>query len=174
MKKDLLSFTCIDRFLDKDSLENLQGKILNASYKPASDAKGAHYGYEHHFNINHFKNDPLLKKIKDTFFIPDNLKPFEIRAHLRHNTAEPLPHRDSHGDRECFSFLLYIKGDHLLYNGTGFYGFDKKLFAYIGFAENRAIFFNAGRIYHTDLQALGESSPRYSLNVFYGPPLDKK
>ena len=127
----------------------------------------AHYGYEHHFSVDHFKDDPLLKKIKDTFFQHDDLRPTEIRAHLRHNKAKPLPHRDSEEVSDFFSFLIYVKGDSLLYNGTGFYGQDKKLFAYIGFEENRALFFNAGRMWHTDLQALGESTPRYSLNIFY-------
>jgi len=175
MKKDSRSFTCVDNFLDKDSLEALQKKMLNASYAPAKAADKVHYGYEHHFSVNHFKDDPLLKKIKNIFFPNDDLKPVEIRAHLRHNTMKPHPHLDSehpHLDSEeegkdFFSFLLYIKGDSLLYNGTGFYNLDKKLSTYIGFEENRAIFFNAGIILHTDLQALGESSPRYSLNIFY-------
>ena len=169
MKKNALSFTCVDNFLDKDSLESLQKKMLSVSYAPAKASDKVHYGYEHHFAVDHFKNDPLLKKVKDTFHSSENLKPVEIRAHLRHNTAQPHVHRDGEG---IFSFLLYVKGDPLLYNGTGFYGLDKKLSSYIGFAENRAIFFNAGRIWHTDLQALGESSPRYSLNIFYHAPLD--
>ena len=168
MKKDSRSFTCVDNFLDKDSLEALQKKMLSVSYKPASSSAKVHYGHEHQFSVDYFKDDPLLKKIKNTFFPNDNLKPIEIRAHLRHNTAKPHPHLDNEEEgKDFFSFLLYIKGDPLLYNGTGFYGLDRKLFAYIGFSENRSIFFNAGRIFHTDLQALGESSPRYSLNIFY-------
>ena len=166
MKKNSLFFKCVDNFLDKDSLESLQKQMLNLSYKPAIN-KMAHYGYEHHFSVDHFKDDPLLKKIKDTFFQHDDLRPTEIRAHLRHNKAKPLPHRDSEEVSDFFSFLIYVKGDSLLYNGTGFYGQDKKLFAYIGFEENRALFFNAGRMWHPDLQALGESTPRYSLNIFY-------
>ena len=172
MKKNALSFTCVDNFLDKDSLESLQKKMLSVSYAPAKASDKVHYGYEHHFAVDHFKNDPLLKKVKDTFHSSEDLKPVEIRAHLRHNTAQPHVHRDGVDDKECFSFLLYVKGDSLMYNGTGFCGLDKKLSSYIGFAENRAIFFNAGRIWHTDLQALGESSPRYSLNIFYHAPLD--
>ena len=168
MNKGSRSLTCVDNFLDKDSLEALQKKMLSVSYKAVSSPAKVHYGHEHQFCVNHFKDDPLLKKIKNTFFPNDNLKPVEIRAHLRHNTAKPHPHLDNEEEgKDFFSFLLYIKGDPLLYNGTGFYGLDRKLFAYIGFSENRSIFFNAGRIFHTDLQALGESSPRYSLNIFY-------
>ncbi len=171
MKKNSLFFKCVDNFLDKDSLESLQKQMLNLSYKPAIN-KEAHYGYEHHFSLDHFKDDPLLKKIKDTFFQHDDLIPNEIRAHLRHNKAKPLPHLDNAKCKcsccnDCFAFLIYVKGDSLLYNGTGFYGQDKKLCAYIGFEENRALFFNAGRMWHTDLQALGESTPRYSLNIFF-------
>tara|TARA_R100001143_G_C3298205_1_gene104377 strand:- start:118 stop:675 length:558 start_codon:yes stop_codon:yes gene_type:complete len=173
MKKNSLFFTCIDNFLDKDSLLNLQKQMLSVSYKPGINPEKDHYGYEHHFSLDYFKDDPLLKKIKDTFFPHDDLKPVEIRAHLRHNTKKPLPHTDQNPFKEeietqdFFSFLMYVKGDPLMYNGTGFYGRDSKLFGYIGFEENRTIFFNAGRIMHTDLQALGESSPRYTLNVFY-------
>ena len=32
------------------------------------------------------------------------------------------------------------------------------------------LFFNGKKIFHTDLQALGESSPRYTLNIFYTKP----
>ena len=172
MKKDSLFFSCVDNLLDKDYFETLQQKILNISYKPAINHDKAHYGYKHYFSLDHFKDDPLLKTIKDTFFPHNDLKPVEIRAHLRHNTAEPLPHLDGNGDTECWTFILYVKGDTLMYNGTGLYGSDKKLCVYVGFEENRAIFFNAGRIMHTDLQALGKSTPRYSLNIFYHIPFD--
>lgn len=157
----------VDDFLDKDSLESLQKLMLNISYSPATNPTKAHYGHEHQFSLDHFKNDPLLKKIKEEFLPYENLKPVEIRAHMRHNTEKLMPHRDAIGDKECFSFLLYVKGNSLLYNGTGLYGHNNQLNTYIGFVENRAIFFNAGKIFHTDLQSLGESSPRYSLNVFY-------
>jgi len=190
MKKNSLFFTCVDNFLDKDSLEGLQQNILNLSYRPGTNGQYSepitgfrgdkegnedtkfHHGYEHHFSVDHFKDDPILKKIKDAFFFHHDFKPIEIRAHLRHNTMQPWPHLDGDADKACWLFLLYIKGDSLLYNGTGFYGADKKLCTYVGFEENRALFFNAGKIFHTDLQALGESSPRYTLNICYEAPFD--
>jgi len=173
MKKDSLSFMSIDNFLDKDSLEGLQQNILNLSYQPGTDmGKTYHHGSEHHFPVDHFKDDPILKKIKDAFFLHNDFKPVEIRAHLRHNSAHPWPHVDGDRKKACWLFLLYVKGASLLYNGTGFYGADKKLCTYVGFEENRALFFNAGKIFHTDLQALGESSPRYTLNIAYEAPFD--
>ena len=54
-----------------------------------------------------------------------------------------------------------------MYNGTGFYNSNNQLDRYVGFKENRAMFFNGKEIYHSDLQALGESTPRYTLNIFY-------
>ena len=36
----------------------------------------------------------------------------------------------------------------------------------ISFKHNRAMFFNS-HIHHTDLQALGESSPRYTLGILF-------
>ena len=54
-----------------------------------------------------------------------------------------------------------------MYNGTGFYNKKGSLDRYVGFICNRALFFNGKNIMHTDLQALGPSSYRYTLNVFY-------
>ncbi len=183
MKKDSLSVICLDDFLDKDSLRGLQEKMLSVDYSVATNAEYGedgkkeeknkfHHGYEHQFAVDHFKDDLILKKIKDEFFLHDDLKPVEIRAHLKHNTKEPHAHRDGKGDKEVWSFLLYVKGEQLLYNGTAFYGQDSKLNTYVGFQENRALLFNSGKIYHTDLQALGQSSPRYSLNIFYKAPFE--
>jgi hypothetical protein len=189
MKKDSLSFVSINNFLDKDSLKGLQDTILNLSYRPGTNGEYSdpetgfrgrgnqkeecsedpkfHHGYEHYFAVDHFKDDPILKKIKDAFFLHHDFKPVEIRAHLRHNTAHPWPHVDGDEKKSYWLFLLYVKGEPLLYNGTGFYGANKQLSTYVGFEENKALFFNAGKIFHTDLQALGESSPRYTLNIGY-------
>ena len=73
-----------------------------------------------------------------------------------------MPHRDD----EDYNFILYLKGKELIYNGTGFY-YKKELNTYLGFVENRAIFFEGKNVLHTDLQALGESSSRYTINIFY-------
>ena len=61
---------------------------------------------------------------------------------------------------------MYLKGDELVYNGTGIYHKDD-LNTYVGFVKNRAIFFDGKNNIHTDLQALGPSSGRYTLNIFY-------
>jgi hypothetical protein len=33
--------------------------------------------------------------------------------------------------------------------------------------KNRALFFNGSKILHSDLQSFGDSSSRYTLNIFY-------
>ena len=58
------------------------------------------------------------------------------------------------------------KGEPLLNNGTGFMH-DNKLSSHIGFVENRGLFFNGLKIPHSDLQSFGDSSSRYTLNIFY-------
>jgi len=83
---------------------------------------------------------------------------------MRNNEKEPLFHKDI--ENGCVAnFLLFIKGEPLLNNGTGFMKNDS-LSAHIGFVENRAIFFNGAKIMHSDLQSFGDSSPRYTLNMF--------
>ena len=164
---------CIDNFLDKESFVGLQNTVLNATpYVHAMGKDKKPYGYEHVLFVDHFKNDPLVKQVKNKLFPNEDFKPVEMRFHLRHNQGEPHPHRDGDfdGDEDFFAFLLYVKGERLLYNGTGFYNYEKELSTYVGFVENRAIFFNAGKIFHTDLQTLGKSSWRYSMNIFFQPP----
>ena len=63
--------------------------------------------------------------------------------------------------------MLYVKGEPLLNNGTGFYNDNGELYHHIGFVENAALFFNAAKILHTNMQSFGDSAPRYCINVFY-------
>ena len=72
----------------------------------------------------------------------------------------------SHVDDSDYNFILYLRGKELLFNGTGLYHQDK-LHTYIGFVENRAIFFTGKETIHSDLQALGESSYRHTINIFF-------
>ena len=82
---------------------------------------------------------------------------------MRYNHKDPLPHYDPNK----YAFLLYLKGEPLLNNGTGFYNDEGNLYHHIGFMENTALFFNASKILHTGLQSFGESSPRYCINLFF-------
>jgi hypothetical protein len=88
-----------------------------------------------------------------------------VCAHLRENKKEPLFHVDDNKGNVA-NFLLFVKGEPLLNNGTGFMH-NNRLSSHVGFVENRALFFNGSKIWHSDLQSFGDSSNRYTLNIFY-------
>ena len=149
-----------DNFLTDKELNILQNNINKISYEPMKNGAG-NYGFRHFFKKD-LDNEWLFKKIKNQFFPNHNLKIDHSSFHLRHNNNKVLEHNDD----QDYNFLLYLKGKELIYNGTGFYT-NNTLNTYLGFVENRALFFDGKNNLHTDLQALGESSPRYTINIFY-------
>jgi|TARA_R110002049_G_scaffold132497_1_gene291609 hypothetical protein len=154
----------VDDFLDKDTLKSLQETLMNLNYTSVKNPDGQFYGMRHTFDKS-IKDDPLLKLIKQYFFPHRNLEPISVNAHIRENKKEPLFHIDPEKDNVA-NFLLFVKGEPLLNNGTGF-SHKNQLSSHIGFVENRALFFNGRKIWHSDLQSFGESSNRYTLNIFY-------
>ena len=155
----------VDNFFNKEEFEILTNHLSKINFKSLINEEGDRYGFGHGFKENK-ENKWLFNKIKKNFFKNKNLISKDSAFRLRHNFKKILPHIDHFCD---YAFICYLTGKELVYNGTGFYkknGDQLQLDTYIGFRENRALFFNSN-IYHTDLQALGESSPRYSLNVFY-------
>ena len=107
----------------------------------------------HTFNKS-IHDDPLLKLIKQYFFPHRNLKPISVSAHLRENNKEPLFHTDDDKGNVA-NFLLFVKGEPLLNNGTGFLH-NEKLASHIGFIENRGLFFNGSKISHLQIYNLLE------------------
>ena len=154
----------VDNFLGQETLKSLQYILINLKYQRAVNPEGQVYGLRHTFPKS-FHDDPLLKLIKQYFFPHRNLKPISVSAHSRQNKEEPLFHTD-HDKGNVANFLLFVKGKPLLNNGTGFMH-DNKLSSHIGFVENRALFFNGMKIPHSDLQSFGDSSNRFTLNIFY-------
>jgi len=160
MVKNKLQVSVVDNFLPSSKFLKFQKFATNLSMIPAY--QGGHYGFRHDLDIDKYKNHHIAKTVKKTFFPVSNLIVDKVFIHLRHNPTEPRPHTDPPN----FSFLFYLKGEPLFNNGTGFY-VDGELGSHIGFKENRAIFFNCGEITHTHLQGFADSSPRYSMNIFY-------
>ena len=154
----------VDVFLDETTLKSLQDTITKLEYQEVKNPEGQLYGLRHTFNRSIY-DDPLLKLIKQYFFPHRNLEPISVSAHLRKNNKEPLFHIDDDRNNVA-NFLLFIKGEPLLNNGTGFMH-NNQLSSHIGFVENRALFFNGLKIPHSDLQSFGDSSKRYTLNIFY-------
>ena len=154
----------VDDFLDEATLKSLQDTVMSLNYTQVDNPEGQIYGFRHTFDKSIHK-DPLLKLIKQYFFPHRNLEPISVSAHSRQNKEEPLFHVDNDKGNVA-NFLLFIKGEPLLNNGTGFMH-DNKLSSHIGFVENRALFFNGMKIPHSDLQSFGDSSNRFTLNIFY-------
>lgn len=152
----------IDDFFNKKELNILTNNLNKISFKSLVNEDGDTYGFCHGF-YNNKENKWLFEKIKTSIIKDSNLTTLESSIRMRHNFKKVLPHNDSFAD---YSFMCYLKGKELMYNGTGFYNDDKNLDRYVGFKENRVLFFDS-KIFHTNLQALGESSPRYTLNIFY-------
>jgi hypothetical protein len=171
MNKNTEFVMYVDNFLDKNILKGLQNNFLNLNYTAMTTETGAHYGFRYNFPKS-FYNDEIVSIIKNTFFPNRNLEPIQISANIRFNMTNPLFHVDTKASNEIeersnhANFLLYVTGEPSLNNGTGFMT-NKSLSSSVGFVENRAVFFNGSKILHSDLQSFGNSSSRYTLNIFY-------
>jgi hypothetical protein len=165
-EKDIPMIAFKDNFLSKKYLTTLQDLATNLPMEPSFNGKGKGIGSRLSFNLNDEIFNELRLKIKEDFplskkFNIDNEATF---FHLRHSILEPLPHVDD--GKHKYNFLFFLKGEELLNNGTGFYH-NQKLSAHVGFIENRAIFFDGNKIWHTNLQHFGKSSPRYTILIFF-------
>ena len=172
MNKDTEFVMYIDNFLSPQSLFSLQNEMMKITeYKKTSDDDGYTFGWRYNYDYDfNEKHNGLLNDIKHVFFPHRNLVPMQVSANIRsqNNVAEggsPLFHKDTYGDNVA-NFLFYVKGEPLFNNGTGFLN-QNKLTSSIGFLENRALFFNGLQVEHGDLQAFGNSTMRYTLNIFY-------
>ena len=150
-----------DNFLSEKEFNILTSSLGEITYTQAMNNLHGNYGFKCEFAPD-AGNEWLFTKIKKIFFPNTNLKTMGCAYHLRHNHKKVL----SHVDESDYNFILYLKGRKLVFNGTGLY-YKNELNTYVGFVENRAIFFNGKDTVHSDLQALGESSFRHSINIFY-------
>jgi hypothetical protein len=158
-----IDIAVVDDFFNEKELNILVSNLNRIQLKHGKNDSGTALGFfSHNFNPDK-ENKWLFDKIKKTFFKDIELKAVECSFRLRHSFTKVLPHIDSETE---YNFLCYLKGKSLLHNGTGFYNNEGDIDRYVGFEKNRVLFFDSN-IRHTNLQALGESSPRYTLNIFY-------
>jgi hypothetical protein len=150
-----------DNFFNRKEYNILVNNLNKINFAPNNDGLNFYAGS--HFFKPTEENKWLFDKVKKQFFPNIDLEIAESRFDMRHNKDKVLAHTDQCVD---YIFFIYLRGEELVYNGTGFYH-NKNLNTYIGFVENRALFFNTKDNWHTDLQALGESSPRFTLNIGY-------
>ena len=161
-----------DNFFDPPFLHTLQKELLVLEFKSryhdrSTDGETNVYQRNYH-QVKLNKNAPvvqeLIKKMKIHFNF-SSIKEIYSFYFLSFPNAPAIPHNDPFN----FNCLIYLLGDPLMNNGTGFYidgpGEEKILNSHIGFKENRAIFFDS-KIYHSPLQFAGNSTPRYVMANF--------
>ena len=170
-----------DNFFDLTFLRTLQGEIMGLEFEsryldietnPGHKAEKGRVvdwdGQRNYHQVKLNKNAPvvqeLIKKMKIHFNF-SSIKEIYSFYFLSFPNAPAIPHNDPFN----FNCLIYLLGDPLMNNGTGFYidgpGEEKILNSHVGFKENRAIFFDS-EIYHSPLQFAGNSTPRYVMANF--------
>jgi type I site-specific restriction endonuclease len=165
-----------DNFFDKNFLKKLQREIVQLSFssryadlkKTLEEGNPAINNYQRNIHHVELKEDApvvleVIKKIKKYFNY--EVKDMESNYFLTFPNTPPIPHSD---DFSTFNCLIYILGDKLMNNGTGFYEKAEdnfQLHSHVGFKENRAIFFDS-RIMHSPLQFAGNATSRYIMSNF--------
>jgi len=161
-----------DNFFDSKFLQTLQKELLTLEFESRyHDELGglfSHVYQRNYHQVKLHKNAPvvleLIKLIKLHFNF-SSIKEIASFYFLSFPNTPAIPHKDT----SDFNCLIYLLGDPLMNNGTGFYidgpGEEKILNSHIGFKENRAIFFDS-KIYHSPLQFAGNSSSRYVMANF--------
>jgi len=162
MNNTALNIQIKDNFFTKKEYDILYNNLDKIYFLPNIN-KAGNYAASHPF-IPNKQNKWLFDKIKKQFFPNEDLEIVICRFDVRHNKEKVFSHLDNKNTN--YNCIVYLKGEEITYNGTGFY-YENNLNTYIGFVKNRALFFNGADIVHSDLQALGPSSARYTLNIFY-------
>jgi hypothetical protein len=158
----MLALQIQDNFFTEKEFKIIINNLNKIDFKPSTNEDYHHFSFNHEFDPDD-ENQWIFNKIKNIFF-KENLNVVRCRFDMRHNKNQVIAHVDS--EDTSHNCIIYLKGDELLHNGTGFY-YKNNLHSYVGFVKNRALFFNGSKVYHTDLQGLGPSSMRYTLNIFY-------
>tara|TARA_A100001037_G_C14992627_1_gene563334 strand:- start:309 stop:845 length:537 start_codon:yes stop_codon:yes gene_type:complete len=163
-----------DNFFEEKILKNIQEEIVKVEMKPPPDETRAYqssYWFDHKLPVMCELQKLIYKNIKLYFNMEvDVNKVTDVDCMYTMSNAKdhPRPHTDGMATHQC---LIYIKGDPLLANGTGFYTPDSEdklkfhLNLHVGFKENRALFFSSDN-WHSPMQWSGPSSWRYSIANF--------
>jgi|TARA_R100001460_G_scaffold6127_1_gene16268 hypothetical protein len=163
-----------DNFFDKEIFQIIQNEVLSSEFKPrhsdvykkSSDdsQRGEHQKTYHHVQLLLDSKCVLETKKNIKKYFDYTVKRIESYYFLSFPNTPAIPHHDV-----CaYNCLIYLVGDKLINNGTGFYekfNDQYQLHTHIGFKENRAILFNPS-IHHCPLQFAGNSTPRYIMSNF--------
>ena len=160
-----------DNFFEEDFFKKLQSEVLGIEFKSRYlDLKGnetmknEYQRNYHHVELsdNSLVVQEVINNIKKYFRHP--AKKISSWYFLSFPNTPAIPHEDV----SKFNCLIYLIGNKLVNNGTGFYekvNDNYELHTHIGFKENRAIFFDSTK-WHSPLQFAGNSTPRYVMANF--------
>tara|TARA_R100000900_G_scaffold106786_1_gene82872 strand:+ start:122 stop:649 length:528 start_codon:yes stop_codon:yes gene_type:complete len=161
-----------DSFFNEELFKTIQREVVSLEFKSRYNdisEKSPHYGDHqrtyHHVQLSSDNKNVLEVKKNIKKYFDYTVKKIKSNYFLSFPNTPPIPHEDSECEYNC---LIYIVGDKLINNGTGFYeklNDEYQLHTHIGFKENRAIFFNS-LLSHSSLQFAGNSTPRYIMANF--------
>jgi len=148
-------------------------KYISETQKEQSPLQTKYQRTYHHVQLP--LDSPVVEQtiynIKE--FFNYSISNIESNFLLSFPNTPPFPHQDALCTHNC---LIYLVGDSLTNNGTGFFekqGEDLNLHTHIGFKQNRAIFFDS-KLWHSHLQFAGNATPRYVMANFIDVGLDEK
>ena len=164
-----------DNFFEDNFLKKLQAGVMSMEFtsryndfsKELKKDNSLNNIYQR--NFHHVKLSPNIPVVREVVS--------NIKKYFNHSTKNitswyflsfPNTPAVPHEDGSVFNCLIYLIGDKLVNNGTGFYekeNDDYVLHTHIGFKENRAIFFDSKK-WHSPLQFAGKSTPRYVMANF--------
>jgi len=157
-----------DNFFSEEILTKVQTDIMTSELEARYKVHGNNpYNKNYHFKDLH-KDHMLCDVIKEgigNFFNFKNVKNMNTAYFLSFPNSPAIPHNDADYEYNC---LIFVMGDTLINNGTGFYEYGKNEFvlhSHVGFKPNRAVFFDS-TIIHSPLQFAGNSTPRYIITNF--------
>ena len=164
-----------DNFFNEEIFKTIQKEVISLEFKSRYNdiseesshddpQYGDHQKTYHHVKLSSDSKGVLEVKKNIKKYFDYTVKTIESFYFLSFPNTPAIPHDDL-----CtYNCLIYLIGDKLINNGTGFYekfNDEYQLHTHIGFKENRAIFFNSS-IYHSPLQFAGNSTPRYIMANF--------
>ena len=157
-----------DNFFDSKFIQTLQKELITLEFKHRFSSFKHINNYDHNYHHVELTEDaPVVQEVTKqlkTHFNFSSIKYMQSSYLLSFPNTPAVPHQDE----SDFNCLIYLLGNPLINNGTGFYieqEGNQVLNSHVGFKENRAIFFDA-KIYHSPLQFAGNSTPRYVMSNF--------
>ena len=157
-----------DNFFSKKILDKIKIDLSHSKFSNRFNTYKNTIYQKIYFNIELENKHPVvietIKNLKKKFNLSCSTISSNYFLSTKHEQA--TPHDDRPHEYNC---LIYLKGNSLVNNGTGFYdkiSEDKyELNTHVGFKENRAIVFDS-KIYHTSLQFNEGTGTRYCLANF--------